>query len=107
MTWFIFQSVVMAAIFISTIMILQDLPRGMIRWSVAALYVLAFATMCYFLWGVIDDSGYPPPVVSSMFAGILGRVLVACGVVTVKGMARLFGANRCSGNLSSRPRLRK
>jgi hypothetical protein len=48
-------------------------------------------TTGYFGWAVIDDSGYPPPVVSSMFAGILGCVLVACGVVTMKGLVLLFG----------------
>jgi hypothetical protein len=52
---------------------------------------LAFVTMCYFGWGAPDESGLAPRVVSSMFAGIFGCALVACGVVAVKGMARLFG----------------
>jgi hypothetical protein len=81
---------IMAAIFISTVMIWQDLPRGIVRWIVAAFYALAFVTMCYFGWGAPDEAGLAPRVVSSMFAGILGCVLVAIGVVTVKGMARLF-----------------
>jgi hypothetical protein len=81
---------IMAAIFISTIIIWQDLPRGIVRWGVAASYALAFFTMCYIGWGAPDESGLAPRVVSSMFAGIFGCVLVACSVVAVRGMALLL-----------------
>jgi hypothetical protein len=82
--------IIVAAIFAATIIILQDLPRGITRWSVAALYALAFATVCCFAWDAPDDTELPTRVIFCVLEGIFGCVLVACGVVAVKWMARLF-----------------
>ena len=80
--------ILFAAIFTSTIVILQDLPRGIIRWSVAALYAVTFATIYHFTRG---DEVSPRAVAGAIFMGFYGCLVVAIGVVTVKGIARLLG----------------
>jgi hypothetical protein len=81
--------IVVAAIFTSSIIILLDLPRGIARWSVAALYAAVFAAAYHFAWG--DDTVSPRAFAGAILMGLYGCVIVAIGVVTVKWMARLLG----------------
>jgi hypothetical protein len=82
--------IIAAAIFTATIIIWQDLPPGIIRCSVAVLYVLAFATM-YHAWIVSDQTGSPPSVIGGILMGVFGCATVACGVVTVNWTVQLLG----------------
>lgn len=84
----VFAGIIFAAIFTSSVTILLDLPRGIIRWSVAGLYAVAFAIMFSFAW--ISEPVSPQVVAGGIFFGFYGCVLVAIGVVIVRWFARLL-----------------
>jgi hypothetical protein len=85
--------ILFAAIFTSSIVILLDLPRGIIRWSVAVLYATAFAASFYLVWRAETVS--PEVVAGAVIFGVEGCVLVAIGAVTVRWMAQILRKITC------------
>jgi hypothetical protein len=84
----VLAGIILAAIFTSSVIILLNLPRGIIRWSVAVLYAAAFAAM--FCLARIGEPVSPQTVAGGILFGFYGCVLVAIGVIIVRWFARLL-----------------
>jgi hypothetical protein len=82
--------ILMAATVTPTILVLMEQPQDLLRWNMAALYPLAFATMVRLTSGQ-PEAEAEGPVVMAVVMGVYGCVLVACGVVTMHWRRRPTG----------------
>jgi hypothetical protein len=73
----------------ATVIGLLDLSRRLLRWSVAALYAVAFATIYHFAWS--DETRAPTLIIFGIVIGIYGCLLVACSVASVRRAANMKG----------------
>lgn len=92
------------AIFSAAFVVSKDMPRRVIRWSVVALYAVAFAMM----YGVVRSlPGWSTPAIGGIFLTIFSGVLVA-GVAAVKWtaqrLARLPEKSFADGNAGTATR---
>jgi hypothetical protein len=93
---YLLAAILYAAMFTGTVSVLVDMPRGIIRWSVAALYAAAFAALFCLTWNFPAQTKSPPSIMEAILIGLFGCMFVAGVIATVKWLAATAGSNSSS-----------
>jgi hypothetical protein len=86
---YLLAAILYAAMFAVTVSVLVDMPRGIIRWSVAALYAAAFAALFCLTWIFPAQTKSPPSIMAAILISLFGCMFVAGVIATVKWLAQL------------------
>jgi peptidoglycan/LPS O-acetylase OafA/YrhL len=86
---YLWAAILYAAMFGGAVSVLVDMPRGIIRWSVAALCAAAFATLFCLTWSSPAQTRSPPSIMAAILISLFSCMFVAGVIATVKWLAQL------------------
>jgi peptidoglycan/LPS O-acetylase OafA/YrhL len=83
------EGVLYAILFTVTVVVLLDMPRGVVRWSVAGCYAVAFTAVFCRGWVVSHTAISPAWIMEAILMSFGGCMVVAVIVALVKWLAQL------------------
>jgi hypothetical protein len=83
------EGVLYAIMFTVTVVVLLDMPRGVVRWSVAGCYAVAFTAVFYRGRTVSSVTASPASIMEAILMSFGGCMVVAVIVALVKWLAQL------------------